>query len=345
MVKLRVRRAHRLLLLSITSALLVAVGCSQTPEPTTGRLLVPSKPAIAAPGDTETTENTVARQAGEPSVGRTAGSPTLSPTAPVLHIVGSVQAIADPAGTFTAETAVVSNDLATIATLGCAISTCPPEQLAQWAGGQLQIMNVATLRAAIEGPDALANQIDALEDAGVATLGYGDNIAAASEPIIVSTGGQMVAIHAISLAPDTQSLATETTAGVAGPAAIDLLRESVIANRNDGRGVVVFIDWGNLDGRSPNAQQLDDVDRIINAGADAIVGHGSDFLQRFDLVGQTAVAFSLGNSTVTTAEPLRADTAVLRLEFDTPGRSCLLPATATPTGPFLDDPSLTTCER
>ena len=340
---LRGSRARLLMLLGVVAAALVVAACSSGPEPTTGRLLVPSKPVetTTASGD----EDNAARQAGEPAVGRTAGTPESTSIAPVLHILGSVQDIVDAEGVFTPNASVVNSDLATIATLGCAASTCPPTEIGEWASGQLQIMNVATLQAAIEGPESLEAQVDALEAAGVATLGFGGNLATAVEPVLVGTSDAMVAIHAISLAPDTQSLATETTAGVAGPAAIDLLRESVIFHRNDGLGVVVIVDWGNLEGRAPNAQQLDDVDRIINAGADAIVGHGSDFLQRFDLVGQTAVAFSLGNSTTSTTDTLRTDTALLRLEFDTPGRSCLLPATASPNGPTLDNPALTSCER
>ena len=330
-----------LLLLGIVVGAFLIAGCSSGPEPTTGRLLVPSKPA----DPTDTDAVAAGRQAGEPEVGRAAGTPGSTEIAPVLHILGSVQNVLDAEAVFSPNADVVNSDLATIASLGCAASTCPPTEIGEWASGQLQIMNVATLRAAIEGPESLEAQVDALEAAGVATLGFGGDLATSVEPVLVGSAEAMVAIHAISLAPDTQSLATETTAGVAGPAAIDLLRESVIRNRNDGRGVVVLVDWGNLEGRAPNAQQLDDVDRIINAGADAIVGHGSDFLQRFDLVGQTAVAFSLGNSSTNSPDPLRSDTALLRLEFDTPGRSCLLPATAGPNGPSLDDPALTTCER
>jgi len=325
------------ILLALFAAALVLAACSDGPEPTTGRLLVPSEPA--------TSQEATARQAGEPAVARAANEPANASLAPVLHILGSVRDIADPAASFAPNADVIEADLATIATLGCAASTCSPDIVAEWASGQLQIMNVATLAAAIEGPDSLEAQVDALEAAGVATLGFGSDLQTSVEPILIGPAESEVAIHAISLAPDTQSLATNSSAGVAGPEAIDLLRESVIFHRNSGRGVVVIVDWGNLEGRSPTGQQLDDVDRIINAGADAIVGHGSDFLQRFDLVGQTAVAFSLGNASTSASEPLLSDTALLRLEFDSPGRSCLLPATASPSGPSLDDPTLTACAQ
>ena len=85
--------------------------------------------------------------------------------------------------------------------------------------------------------------------------------------------------------------------------------------------------------------------QLIDAGANAIIGHGSDFLQRFDQVSTGVVAYGLGNAVPASAEPLRRDTSVLRLEFDRPGTSCLLPATATESGPSLDDEATLDCSN
>ena len=293
----------------------------------------------------QTGEPLIGRSAGEPVIGRSAGEPTSpsGPVAPLLHVLGSVRSIELEDSRFSDASPIFSSDLATIGSLGCSATTCTPAALTSWAEGQLDVVSVATLRAAIEGPDALRTQVVALESAGITVVGFGDDIEEAGAPAIVGPPEQQIAIYAISLAPDTQSLATEDRAGVAGPASLDRLRAAVISSRNDGLGVVVLVDWGNLENRAPTDQQIDDVNRIVDAGADAIVGHGVDFLQRFDLVSQTAVAYSLGSSSIATDDPLRADTAILRLEFTTPGRSCLLPAAASPSGPVLDDPALISC--
>jgi len=288
-----------------------------------------------------------ARQAGEPAPGRTAGEPDASVAGapPLVHVLGSIRSIEDPAVSFGVDLNPILGDLATVASVGCAPASCSATGVAAWAEGEIEILNVATSVAASEGSDVLGAYVSEVRLQGVSIVGFGQDVEEAVSPVIFSSGDQAIAIHAISfdVAGDSPGAAGEDSPGIAGVSAIDLLRESIISNRNDGRGVVVVIDWGDVQSRAPTPEQLEDIDQIVNAGADAIVGHGSDFLQRFDLVGQTAVAYSLGNASVTTPDPLRADTAVMRLEFDTPGRSCLLPATAGPSGPSLDNPQVSTC--
>jgi len=331
--------ASKLRLLAMLSLLsLAALACSSDdPEPR----LTPSTPEILNETSVDAEESSVAKQAGGPSVARNAGEPGVS-EAPLIHVLGSIRSIADPTVSFGVDASPVVGDLATVASIGCAPTSCPASAVAAWADGEVEILNVATTLAASEGSGPLGAYVSEISLQGVTTIGYGETVNEAVSPVIFSNGGQEIAIHAISLGENT-SAATESSPGVAGASAIDLLRESIISNRDDGRGVVVLIDWGALEARAPTAEQVADVEQIVNAGADAIIGHGSDFLQRFDLVGQSAVAYSLGNASITTPDPLRADTAIMRLEFDTPGRSCLLPATAGPSGPSLDNAEQTVC--
>ncbi len=299
--------------------------------------------AKAAGGEaSEVTTNTVGRQAGDPGVGRSAGDPEPEDD-PLIHVLGSIRSVADPSELPSSALPLITTDTTTIATVGCSPSVCPAEDLAPWADGQIEVLNIATEEAASEGGGQLGAYVEEFRVLGITTLGYGRDIRAAVEPVIVRSNNKRIAVHSISLDPSNPALATDDSPGLAGVTALDALRQGIIANRNNGLGVVVLVDWGTSRLRSPSAEQLEDVDLLVEAGADAIIGHGSDFLLRFDLVGQTAVAYGLGNGSITTSEPLRADTSILRLEFSTPGRSCLLPATAGPNGPTLDDPTVTNC--
>ena len=298
---------------------------------------------------------TVARQAGEPStLSRTAGEPATgdapssaaaSNGTPLVHVLGSIRSIEDETTDFSEGVPPLLSDLATIASVGCSPTECPATAVATWAEGTLEIVNVATRSAASEGTGPLGTYVGDLQREGVAVIGYGATLEDATRPIVFTNGEEEIAIFAMSLDPGNQAIATADTPGVAGVEAIESVQELIEANRNSGRGVVVLVDWGDTDERSPSADQTESVAQIAEAGADAIIGHGSDFLQRFDLVDQTAVAYNLGNSSISTTEPLRADTAVLRLEFDSPGRSCLLPATAGPSGPALDLPDNVDCAQ
>ena len=297
---------------------------------------------------------TFGRQAGEPAVGRVAREPGDAaaaqaasqaglPEPAVIHVMGSVRSIADETVQFGANAEPVFSDLATVVSQGCAPTACPAPALGTWADGAIEIINVATVSATADGAEPLESHVADLQQRGLTVIGFGQDASEAIAPVIFTNGEQEIAVHAISLAVDNPGAATADTPGISGVANLDDLRESVIANRNGGRGVIVLVDWGDIDGRAPTEDQIADVQQLVDAGADAVVGHGSDFLQRLDLVNQTAVAYGLGNSSVTTAEPLRADTAIMRLEFATPGRSCLLPATAGPSGPSLDRPEEIFC--
>ncbi|MFT7473995.1 MAG: poly-gamma-glutamate capsule biosynthesis protein CapA/YwtB (metallophosphatase superfamily) [Verrucomicrobiales bacterium] len=315
---------------------LLAAACSSPSTSVTrpeGARLIPSDPVSA---------DDLHRQVAEPSVGRASGEP--SPREPIIHVIGSVRSAPDVVTDWHLGVPLTIDDVGTVANLGCAPSTgCEPNAVAAWAKGQLQLMNVATRAAAIDGPVTLADQVLALENAGVLTIGYGQTIESAVAPVFLRADGFTIALHAISLADDPNAMATATSAGIAGPTALDALREAVIASRDSGYGVVVLVDWDRPDSRAPNDEELADVGPLVDLGVDAIVGHGSNFLQRFDQVGKTVVAYSLGNGITTDDNPLFSDTAVLRLEFNTPGRSCLIPATASGAGPALDDPRVIRC--
>ena len=59
--------------------------------------------------------------------------------------------------------------------------------------------------------------------------------------------------------------------------------------------VVVSIHWGGEYQATPSSRQQEIARVLAAAGADVIVGHGPHVLQRVEWIGQTLVAYSLGN--------------------------------------------------
>lgn len=261
----------------------------------------------------------------------------------VVHVLGSVRTTPDAPTGWETDVPLVIDDLATVVSLSCDQGTeCDPDSIRDWAADRVEIVNLATAANVLDR-DGLTAMRDALAAAGVSTIGFGDDADEANEPALFEGGGITVAVHAVSLNAQAEVSAGQDVAGISGPDQLDATLSAIEASRDSGYGVVVLVDWSDLDSRAPGDVELAAVDRFVAAGADAIVGHGPDFLQRFDQVGSAAVAFSLGNAATATAEDLRRDSAVLRLEFATPGRSCLLPATASPSGPGLDDVAVVDC--
>ncbi|MBE9506953.1 MAG: CapA family protein, partial [Chloroflexi bacterium] len=59
--------------------------------------------------------------------------------------------------------------------------------------------------------------------------------------------------------------------------------------------IIVSIHWGGEYQAAPNSRQQAIASSLAGAGADIIIGHGPHVLQRVEWVGETLVAYSLGN--------------------------------------------------
>ena len=276
-----------------------------------------------------------------PTTAETAPPP---PPTPIVHVLGGIAALVDGSPAWQANVPVVDGDVATIASLVCnpaEDATCSPDLIAAWASGGVEVVNVATAAAGVATD--LGTSVEALRASGVEAVGYGSDQADAVSGITLERDNATISVHAISLVIDPDAAAAQDRPGVAGPDAYDDLVAVVEERRNEGAAIIVIVDIGAADDRAPTAEQIEQVQRLIEIDADAIVGTGSDYLQRFDRVANSTVAYSLGHTATATDDPLRTDTAVLRLEFANPGRACLLPATGSATGPALDDPTITSC--
>jgi len=79
------------------------------------------------------------------------------------------------------------------------------------------------------------------------------------------------------------------------PLDIGAARDAVSAAARESPVVVVSIHWGGEYQAAPGPRQRTLARVLADAGADVIVGHGPHVLQRIEWVGNTLVAYSLGN--------------------------------------------------
>lgn len=296
--------------------------------------------------DSTTTPPLRSRQASgqfDAAVAGTAG-PAADEGKPILHVLGSIRAVQNASADWQDDVPIVLDDLVTITSLGCDPTTpeCGPSAILDWSVGGVDLLNVATADAALAGSN-LGEVIAQIRVGGVEVVGYGEDLVSATSGITVTSGGLTVSIHALSLTANEESWATEDAPGIAGANSFDTLLETIQERRQLGAAIVVLVDSGELDDRAPTPQQVIDLERLVAIEVEAIIGHGSDFVQRFDRVGNSTVVYNLGNSVTPTDDPLRTDSALLRLEFATSGRACLLPTTAGPDGLALDDPAIRSC--
>ncbi|MGI9607125.1 MAG: CapA family protein [Acidimicrobiales bacterium] len=274
---------------------------------------------------------------------RTAGQPRVDPIRPV-HILGAVRVLPTSENAWPSQAPFLLTDEASIAVLGCTpgSSGCEAAGLAALSRGGVDIVALTGSPAEPELDD-LADARDALVDAGSSAVGYGASIADAVAPAIVDTPSGAMAVHAISLAEDLSPEASIASPGLAGPTAIDALIASIEMQSESMLSIVVLVAWGNTEVRAPSSEHVEFAERLIGAGATVVAGSGSDHLQRFERIDEGSVLFDLGSAATVVDDPQRRDTAVLQLDLGDEGRPCVLPATASISGPSLDNPTDHAC--
>jgi poly-gamma-glutamate capsule biosynthesis protein CapA/YwtB (metallophosphatase superfamily) len=168
----------------------------------------------------------------------------------------------------------------------------PPEAVAALDVAGFDIVSLANNHALDAGAVGLAQTLSVLDTAGIAGLvdwetgrlvGWetGRLVDRGPSPIYQSTN---IPVYRFLALDDTVApLDLEAAAGAVAAA----------ASRVD--VVIVSIHWGGEYQAAPTSRQRAIAEELSAAGADLIVGHGPHVPQRIEWVGETLVAYSLGN--------------------------------------------------
>ncbi|MBN9164008.1 MAG: CapA family protein [Myxococcales bacterium] len=172
--------------------------------------------------------------------------------------------------------------------------------LAAIAGAGFHVLSLANNHAFDQGRVGLTDTLSAVERHGLVAVGAGATMRAACEPRFVERRGIKVAFLARTLVMNFPEPAD------AGKPAVCMLAEGplkqhVRAARRDGADLVIAsLHWGNEYERAPRRDQIEAAHRIVEAGADLVIGHHPHVLQRVERMrardGREAlIAYSLGN--------------------------------------------------
>ena len=195
----------------------------------------------------------------------------------------------------------------------------PPTAAARIAAGGVRVGNLANNHAMDYGPDALADTIDLLEAAGVVTIGAGSNTDEAYRYRVLTTrGGLSVAFVGASLIVPSGFAAGPTTPGIASahPPNLSRVLDTVRAAAAAADAVVVVVHWGIERNPCTNDAQRSLARQLLDAGADAIIGHHPHVLQPVVFTGEKLVTFSLGNFIWEPRQHMGGETGVLQIDFD-----------------------------
>lgn len=112
----------------------------------------------------------------------------------------------------------------------------------------------------------------------------------------------------------------------------------------EGCFVIVSVHWGKEGVHKPPSHVVRAAHRMVDAGADLVVGHHPHVLQGVEYYKGKPIAYSLGNFVFTNRTPAKRETGVLSVQLTRTGptrltKLALLPATIAIRGGFVPKPS------
>ena len=194
----------------------------------------------------------------------------------------------------------------------------PPEFVKVLQDGGVDLANLANNHIYDYGPCGLLETIRTLKDAGIRYVGAGADFAEAHKPEIFERKGMKIGFLAYYgvRAHSESHPAGENDPGTA-LRRLKLIYRDVRILRPKVDFLVVIFHWGFEKEHYPKPYQIKFAHRVIDYGADLIVGHHPHVLQGVELYKGKAIVYSLGNFIFGGRYQPHYQTAVLRVELNT----------------------------
>ena len=161
-------------------------------------------------------------------------------------------------------------------------------------GAGVDLVTMANNHGTDYGQAGLDQTLAAIKAAQFPVVGIGANADEAFAPYRAEIKGQRITIFGVSQVIDGQ-VATATQGGVADARDLTRLVAAVQAARADSDTIVVYLHWGVEGATCPTASQKDTAQRLVDAGADVVVGSHAHRQQGAGHLGTAFVDYGLGN--------------------------------------------------
>ena len=171
-----------------------------------------------------------------------------------------------------------------------------PEWLATLHRHGVTHLNLANNHSIDQGREGLMSTIDNVFDAGMTPIGAGSNMQEAAKPILLAehprkiwvVTSQRLSLENFPYLPERPSVSQED---------FSQLTQKVATLRRDNPDgiVIVTLHWGGENTLKPILQQVSEAHRLVDAGADIIIGHHSHTLQLMEHFRGKPIYYGIGN--------------------------------------------------
>ncbi|WP_238483673.1 CapA family protein [Anaerosporobacter faecicola] len=146
------------------------------------------------------------------------------------------------------------------------------------------------------GTDALLDTLTTLEEYKIESVGAGQDLEEAKQPVSMEVGGRKLAfLGASRVIPVTEWNATAYGPGLFTTYDPTLLLEEIKATKENNDFVVVYVHWGIEKNDKPEEYQRTMAQQYIDAGADLVIGSHPHVLQGIEYYKGKPIVYSLGN--------------------------------------------------
>lgn len=171
-----------------------------------------------------------------------------------------------------------------------------PRGIAGLTASGFDFLSLANNHVLDYGPDALADTVTLLDEAGIAHAGAGADSSAAWAPAVRKVDGATVAFLSFSHIIPPGFTATSDKPGLA-PGRVDMsaVAQAVRDAKAQYDYVIVSFHWGIEYEDYANGEQVRDAHTTIDAGADIVLSHHPHVIQGVEYYKGRLIAYSLGD--------------------------------------------------
>jgi poly-gamma-glutamate synthesis protein (capsule biosynthesis protein) len=165
--------------------------------------------------------------------------------------------------------------------------------------------------------EGMVDTIATLDRLNIKHAGGGRNLAEARRPVLLKNGGTGIVILAYCNRPPADYYAAADRPGIA-PIDMRIISDDIAAYKLRDNIVVVSLHWGIEQTSRPQGSQVALAHQIIDAGADAVVGHHPHWPQGIEIYRNRPVIYSLGNFINGYINPVEQDNIAVALYYAGP---------------------------
>lgn len=193
-----------------------------------------------------------------------------------------------------------------------------PNNLKAMKEAGIDVLGLANNHTLDYGYEGLLDTLSYLDKNDIKRAGGGKNKQEAIEGAIIEKNGLKIGVLSFSrVVPDVKWYATDKRPGIVG--AYDPHISEVIVRIEEMKKetdiVILSIHWGVELSATPRKQEMDLGKKLIDAGADIIMGHHPHVLQGVEIYKGKPIFYSLGNFVFGTKNELTSNTMIGQINF------------------------------